>query len=128
MLVVGERWRVQSSPVRSDRARGTKAAAASVVVVVPMIAVVIMVVLMLMLVTPIVVMIVSAVFFVARVLPLVMVPFLMEVSMRGVHVTVPTIRHEVDRSAACVVFAAMFRPMSLMSSGYMQIERLWRWP
>jgi hypothetical protein len=46
--------------------------------------------------------------------------------MRNVNLLVPVVRHEVDRSAAGVVFTTMLRPVLLVSRGDVEIERLRR--
>jgi hypothetical protein len=96
--------------------------------------VVIVVVIMIMFMAAIMVVLMSAVVFVPRsvfgvTVPFNMMPLIMKVPVRGVHVVVPAIRHEIHRPAARVVFVTVLRPMLLVAGRYMQIERLrWRAP
>lgn len=47
---------------------------------------------------------------------------------RRVHLAIPTVRHEVDRSAACVVFVTVLLPMLLVSGRNMKVQRLYGRP
>jgi hypothetical protein len=47
---------------------------------------------------------------------------LMALLARRVHVVVPALRYKVDRPAAGVVFAAVTRPMPLITGRYMQVQ------
>jgi hypothetical protein len=71
----------------------------------------------------------GATFFFAMVLHLAAFHFvtLPLVVMRGVHVVVPVVRHEIHGAIARVVLVAMNSPMPLMSRGYVKVERLRRW-
>ncbi len=44
--------------------------------------------------------------------------------MGRVHLTVPAVRHEVDRAATRIVLVTMSRPMPLVSGRHVQVERL----
>jgi hypothetical protein len=106
-----------------------------VIVVVVVIPIVVMMVPIMVVMVPIMVVIVLVLMFVAHV---VHVLFMLDARMfdlttlfvhpvlRDIDLVVPALRNEVHGSAARVVFAAMFRPVLLVSRGDVEIERLRR--
>lgn len=47
---------------------------------------------------------------------------LVELTARRVHVVIPTLGHEIDRSAAGVVFVTVFRPVPLVTRWHVQVK------
>lgn len=93
-----------------------------------MIVIVIMIVIAVMVAIVLMVFMVSTVLTIPAMLVLVVVPmFVVMLTVAwGVDLVIPAVRYEIDRSSACVVFAAVPCPMSFMTWWHMQIQRLWR--